>query len=181
MRFDARNLPTTEAAYPKPVDMAPDRIVAILNAAAGLKAWLNAVQTYAMEQAMAGTKFPGWKVVETRAARKWHGEPEKIAEELIAMSNYELSLDDVMPRKLVNITEIEPRLVQITGEQAPKDKKRKAIEDLGHDFAFLTTRVGSGNHTLVPESDKRPAAKPVAAAFSHVQIEFPDNQETDKS
>jgi len=177
---DARHLPTSAEAYVKAVDLSPDRRAAILNAKAGIIAWLNSVSNDAMEKAMSGEPTPGWKVVEARAARKWHGEPGKIAEELITMSNYELSLDDVMPRQLVTITEIEARLRQITGDQAPQGKKKQAIEDLGRDFAFLTTKVSSGNHTLVPESDRRPAAKPAAAAFGHVQIESPD-KETDNS
>lgn len=171
---EARSLPIDAEAYTKAIDLAPDRITAILNATAGLKAWLNSVSNYALEQALAGTKFPGWKVVEARAQRRWEGDPAKIADELIVMSNYELGLDDVMPRSLVNITDIEAKLKQITSDQAPAGKKRKAVEDLGRDFAFLTTKTSSGNHSLAPESDKREAAKPVAAGFAHVQIEAPN-------
>lgn len=167
----ARSLPVSVDAYTKAVDLAPDRISAILKGKPGLVAWLNSVERYATERAIQGENFPDRKLVQSSARRRWEGDPRIIADELIMQSNYALSLDDVMPRELVNITDIEPVLAKITGEQAAAGKKKKAVEAFHHDFAFLTTRTSSGGYTLVSHDDPRPAAKPLEKAFGHVVIE----------
>ncbi len=168
---EARSLPITEDAYTKAVDLAPDRITAILRAKSGLIAWVNSVWRYAIDRAAHGENFPFFKLVEAAAQRHWEGDQTKIAEELILMSNYVLTMDDVMPRELINITAIEPILAKITREQAAAGKKKKAVEDFNQDFAFLTTRASSGSYTLVPHDDKRSAVKPLEKAFANVVVE----------
>lgn len=168
---DARSLPVSEDVYTKAVDLAPDRITAILRAKPGAIAWFNSVWRYAIDRAIHGENFPFFKLVEAAAQRHWEGDKKALAEELIMLSNYVLTLDDVMPRELINITAIEPILAKITREQAADGKKRKAVEEFNQDFAFLTTRASSGSYTLVSHDDKRPAVKPLEKAFGSVVIE----------
>lgn len=168
---DARALPVSEEVYTKAVDLAPDRITAILRAKAGAVAWFNSVWRYAIDRAIHGENFPFFKLVEAAAQRHWEGDPKALAEELIMLSNYVLTLDDVMPRELINITAVEPILAKITREQAATGKKRKAVEQFNQDFAFLTTKASSGSYTLVPHDDTRPAVKPLEKAFGRVVVE----------
>ncbi len=169
----ARNLPVDEDVYEKVVDMSVERKAAIKRAAPAIKAWLATVESAMTAEALAGTVFPGFKLVEATARRRWSGTPQEIADRLIEMSNHSLDLDAVMPRELISITAIEPRLAKITAEHAVPGKKKDASAAFKRDFASLTEKTSSGALTLVPEEDRKPAVTPAAKDFEQVEIETP--------
>lgn len=113
-------------------------ISAILDQADSIAKWVTLVKDYALDQAVNhGTKYPGYKIVEGRSNRTWAETEEVIGNELVEMG---FDLDDVRPRKLINITAAE----KLTGKKEFKEKLEKF------------TVKPQGKPTLVPESDKRP-------------------------
>ncbi len=156
--------------YARFIDMSPSRLAQIISIAPFMRAWLKAAKLYATWAALEGTMIPGNKLVETRGRRQYVGDTEEVAREILDIANYAITIDEVAPRKLLNLTDMEPILTAIASAQAPRGKKRQAIEQVKRAFAFLTPSISSGNYTLVPESDTRPAAKPSATVFADVHI-----------
>lgn len=107
----------------------------ILKKAEELQKWASDVREYAFQQALAGEKFDGWKLVEGRSVRKY-ADDLKVAETLQAAGYPEAMLYE---RKLYGITAME----KIVG-------KKKLAETLG-DLIIKP----AGKPVLVPESDKR--------------------------
>lgn len=155
---------------PEPASLGLDRIAHILRHADMLTSWLRSVENYAKQQAQAGISIPGHKLVEAQARRQWHGEPEAIADALMGLSGYALTLDDVMPRELLDITKAEATLVELARKQAAKGKKQEAARDVKNALAFLTLKQSSGNLVLVSDTDSRPAADRASVAFAGVSI-----------
>lgn len=128
-------------------DLAED-ILPILPA---VKTWLTGVEDYALQQALAGVKLPGWKVVEGRSIRKIVN-PEGAAAALTAAGYV---ADQIYkPQELRNITDLE----KLIG--------KKQFATLAGDFIEKPT----GKPTLAPESDKRQAIDPVADDFKDVVL-----------
>ncbi|MBQ1789500.1 MAG: DUF2800 domain-containing protein, partial [Oscillospiraceae bacterium] len=98
--------------------------------------WVADVQGYALEQALAGEHYDGWKLVEGRSVRKY-ADDVKVAEKLNA-AGWEDAL--IYERKLLGLTNME----KLVG-------KKKLAETLGD----LIVKP-AGKPVLVPESDKRP-------------------------
>lgn len=124
--------------------LSADEIAEILSRAEELQKWTADVQAYALEQAVAGEHFTGWKLVEGRSVRKY-ADDLKVAEALQAAGYAEAALYE---RKLYGITTME----KIVG-------KKKLAEVLGD----LIVRP-AGKPVLVPEDDKRDAISTAAAA-----------------
>lgn len=134
------------AAYDfrQPDLLAPEEIGEILQRADELQRWTSDVQAYALQQAMAGEHFDGWKLVEGRSVRKY-ADDLKVAEALQAAGYPEAALYE---RKLYGITAME----KVVG-------KKKLGEILGD---LIVKPVGKP--VLVPETDKREAINTAAAA-----------------
>jgi hypothetical protein len=144
---------------PHPADLGLDRVAHILDGADLLRQWLADVESYALQQAHGGKLVPGWKLVEGQRRRRWDGAPQDIAAKLVAMSGFELTYDDVMPRKLVPLTTAEEMLAKACKGQ-----------DLKWEFAKLTVKESKGALTLAPESDPRPARDRARDSFEGVVI-----------
>jgi hypothetical protein len=114
-----------------------DEIGEVLRRAEMIKKWAADVADYALQQALAGEHYDGWKVVEGRSNRKYADEI-KVAETLRGAG-----FDDAMlyERKLLGLTAME----KLVG-------KKKLTETLG-DLIIKP----AGKPVLVPESDKREA------------------------
>ncbi|PNH18656.1 hypothetical protein B6K86_08650 [Lachnospiraceae bacterium] len=116
----------------------------VLERADSVKRWVEDVQRWALEQAIAGKQFDGWKLVEGRSIRKY-ADDIKVAEKLMAAGYKEAMLYE---RKLYGITAME----KLVG-------KKKLTETLG-DLLIKP----AGKPVLVPESDRREAINSTAAA-----------------
>lgn len=165
-----RDLPGQQP--PDPTTLGLDRLAYILHHKDMLTTWLRSIENHARELAKKGIAIPGFKLVEAQARRQWNGQPAAIADELMAAVGYTLTLDDVMPRELLDITKAEALLAQKARELAGTSnaKKQHAARDAKDRMAFLTLKQSSGNLVLVPESDSRPAADRASVAFSGVSI-----------
>ena len=100
-----------------------------------LEGWIKNTREFAYSEAERGTTIPSWKLVEKRATRKWR-------DENAAASALSAAGVDCWEKKLITPAVAEKALL--------KDQRGLLDE--------LTVKESSG-HTLVHESDKRPAVK----------------------
>lgn len=122
---------------------------AILPALPTIKTWLEGIEKYALDQALSGVRYEGYKVVAGRSVRKIT-DSEAVSK---ALSDAGYAADVYMkPRELRTITDLE----KVIGKKH---------------FAELCSRwveKPQGKPTLVPLSDKRP---PLSAADDFAGIE----------
>ena len=98
-----------------------------------LTAWAADVKEYALQQAVSGTEFPGWKLVEGRSNRKYTSETAvAVAVEGAGFDPYE--------KKLLGVTAMQ----KLLGKSRFEELLRPYIEN------------PQGRPTLVRSSDKRP-------------------------
>ncbi len=126
-----------------------DEIAEVLKRADMIKKWADEIAAYALDQALAGEHYDGWKVVEGRSNRKYADEV-KVAETLKTAGYDEAMLYE---RKLLGITAME----KLVG-------KKKLTETLG-DLIIKP----AGKPVLVPESDKRDAISTADSAKADFQ------------
>ena len=126
------NLELAKYDFAMPDTLDRMEIVAILAKADSLTAWANDIKEYALQQALSGVTYDGFKVVEGRANRKYSDEAAVAA----AVTN-------------AGYDPYEPKLLTITAMTSMLGKK-KFDEILGS----LVIKP-QGKPTLVPESDKR--------------------------
>ena len=115
-------------------DLDENEIAAILPRIDELTAWASDIKEYALQQALLGTSYPGFKVVEGRSVRKYVD--DTAVADAVTKAGY-----DPYEQKVLGIT----AMTQLLG-------KKKFEEILGS----LITKP-QGKPVLVPESDKRPA------------------------
>lgn len=129
------NLEMAKYDFAMPVMLEDAEIVAILARADELSAWAADVKEFALQQALSGVKYDGYKVVEGRSNRRYTDEAA-VAEAV----------------KKAGFNPYEEKLLGITAMTAALGKKRFAdiIEKAG------LTEKPQGKPALVPESDKRP-------------------------
>lgn len=134
--LSARATAVAQVEFSPALSYDPEKLKLALDSREIVKAWLKAVDEFAYAEAEAGRTPPGYKLVAKRANRKWRSEGE-----VITFLQDAGVKPDVMyePRALKSPAQIE-KIV---------DKKV---------LAEFTVAESSG-HTLVPESDKRPAVK----------------------
>lgn len=131
------NLSIAKEDFRKPPLLTDEEIGEVLRRADEVQRWAADVSAYALDQALAGKQYDGWKLVEGRSVRKYADDP-KVAETLKAAGYDEAMLYE---RKLYGISAME----KIVG-------KKKLTETLGD----LIVKP-AGKPVLVPESDKREA------------------------
>ena len=125
-----------------------DEIAGILEIAGNLHKWLTAVQDYAFNEALAGRKISGFKLVEGRRSREWLDQ-DKAFEALRDRGVAEALLWE---RKPVTVAGLE-KLLGKAGFAAASD-------------GLVLQKPGKP--ALVPESDRRPEWTPANAAFEVV-------------
>lgn len=138
------NLSIAKDDFRKPPLLSDEEIGEVLRRADELQHWVKDVGDYALEQALAGRQYDGWKLVEGRSVRKY-ADDLKVAEALKAAGYDEAMLYE---RKLYGISAME----KIVG-------KKRLEETLG-DLIIKP----AGQPVLVPESDKREAINTTEAA-----------------
>lgn len=127
------NLALARYEFQTPALLADEEVADILGKVDALTAWAADVKEYALQQAVSGTAFPGWKLVEGRSNRKYTSEAAVAAAvEGAGFDPYE--------KKLLGITAMQKLLGKSRFEEllAPYIEKPQ------------------GRPTLVRSSDKRP-------------------------
>lgn len=113
--------------------LAEDEIAEILPQIDSLVSWAEDVKTYALEQALRGTRYPGWKLVEGRSNRKYTD--EAAVARAVSNAGY-----DPYEQKLLSVTAMQKQL------------GKKKFEQL---LSGLVVKP-QGKPVLAPVSDKRP-------------------------
>ena len=128
------NLALARYEFQSPALLDDEEIADILSKVDALTAWASDVKEYALQQAVSGKEWTGWKLVEGRSNRKYTSEAAVI-------SAVEGAGFDPYERKVLGVTAMQKLLGKTRFEEllAPYIEKPQ------------------GKPTLVPESDKRPA------------------------
>lgn len=128
------NLELAKYDFEMPATLDSTEIEVILSKADNLVSWINDIKEHALQKALSGTKYAGFKIVEGRSTRKYTDE-QAVAEAVnsAGFNPYE--------QKLLGVTAMTSAL-----------GKKKFEEILGS-----LVYKAPGKPTLVPESDKRPA------------------------
>ena len=127
------NLGINGSDFDEPAQLTNEEIAAILPLLDGMVSWAADVQDYALQQALNGTRYYGYKVVEGRANRKYADE-DAVAQ-AVQKAGY-----DPYEKKLLGITAMTKKL------------GKKKFEELLSDFIIKP----HGKPVLVADSDKRP-------------------------
>ena len=127
------NLALARYEFQTPALLADEEIADILGKVDALTAWASDVKEYALQQAVSGTAFPGWKLVEGRSNRKY-------TNETVVAAAVEGAGFDPYEKKLLGVTAMQKLLGKSRFEEllAPYIEKPQ------------------GRPTLVRSSDKRP-------------------------
>ena len=128
------NLALARYDFKEPALLNDEEIADILGKVDALTAWAADVKEYALQQAVSGKEWSGWKLVEGRSNRKY-------TNETVVATAVESAGFDPYERKVLGITAMQKMLGKTRFEEllAPYIEKPQ------------------GKPTLVPESDKRPA------------------------
>ena len=129
-----------------PINLNDTEIAAILSQVDELVSWANDIKEYALQQALSGTEYAGFKVVEGRSTRKYTDE-DAVAF-IVKDNGY-----DPYEKKLLGIT----AMTSLLG--------KKKFEEL---LSGLIAKP-PGKPTLVPISDKR-------QAMSTAKEDFKENE-----
>ena len=128
------NLELARYDFTMPATLEDTEIAVILDKADELAAWAADVKEYALQQALSGTEYPGYKVVEGRSNRRY------VSDEAVAATVSNAGYDPYV-KKVLGLTEMQKLL-----------GKKKFDTLLGS-----LIEKPQGKPTLVPVSDKRPA------------------------
>ena len=130
----AANLELARYDFQTPALLDDEEIADILGKVDALTTWASDVKEYALQQAISGKEWTGWKLVEGRSNRKY-------TSEAVVAATVEGAGFDPYERKVLGVTAMQKMLGKSRFEEllAPYIEKPQ------------------GKPTLVPESDKRPA------------------------
>ena len=136
------NLALAQYEFQSPALLDDEEIADILGKVDALTAWASDVKEYALQQAISGKEWTGWKLVEGRSNRKYTSEAAVAA-------TVEGAGFDPYERKVLGVTAMQKLLGKTRFEEllAPYIEKPQ------------------GKPTLVPESDKRPAMNTAKTDF----------------
>lgn len=172
--FDAVRM-ITKDSFPDVEAMSVDRLGHVLAMADLIENWFKAVRARGMQLALAGTHVPGFKIVEAMPRRSFdlpeeatHVDVYAVAARLAEITENRVKPSDFTQMKLKGIGDTEKLLKDDARENAPKGKKKEAVEAVTKQFAFLTTKKSSGTLSLVPDDDARPAVNRASDAFAGV-------------
>ncbi len=143
---------------PDPKEFDTSRLGQILQAGKILGDWLNQIQEYVEGLVLSGVPVEGWKAVEKIGRAKWVSADADVAGYVDMM--FGIDADQILPRKLVTITEAE-KLLKAVG----------ATKDQIDSFKLSYTIKESSGLTIAPASDRRPAVNALATDFASVNID----------
>lgn len=136
------NMELARYEFRQPPLLTDEEVEAILGQIDGLTTWASDIKDYALQAAISGKQWPGYKLVEGRSNRKYTDEHAVIA--AVTAAGY-----DPYEHKVLGITAMTAMLGK---------KQFNAI------LGDLITKP-QGKPTLVPESDKRPAMTTIIDDF----------------
>ena len=145
------NLELARYDFEMPASLDETEIAAILDRADELASWAADVKEYALQQALSGTEYPGYKVVEGRSNRRYINEDAVAA--TVSKAGY-----DPYAHKVLGLTEMQKLL-----------GKKRFDQLLGS-----LIEKPQGKPTLVPSSDKRPEYRP-ADPVESAKHDFSEN------
>lgn len=135
------NLGINDGDFEEPAELTNDEIAAILPLLDGMVSWASDLKDYALEQALSGTRYYGYKVVESRAIRRYTD--EAAVARIVTQAGYE-----PYEKKLLGITAM------------TKELGKKKFEELLSGYIIKP----HGKPVLVADSDKRPEINTVTNA-----------------
>lgn len=133
--------------------MEPEEVAEVLTRLPSLQKWAESVKEYALNAALNGASFPGFKIVEGRSNRRYIDEHAVFLR--LKKAGYPTA-ELYKPRELLGITAME----KLVG--------RKHLEELVG--GLIEKPVGAP--TLVPDSDKRPQLNTAAQAAEDFKEEI---------
>lgn len=128
------NLALARYEFQSPALLDDEEIADILGKVDALTSWASDVKEYALQQAISGKEWTGWKLVEGRSNRKY-------TNEVAVAATVEGAGFDPYERKVLGVTAMQKLLGKTRFEELLSPYIEKP----------------QGKPTLVPESDKRPA------------------------
>lgn len=138
------NLALAKYDFAVPSTLEDEEIEIVLSRVDELMNWAGEVKEYALQQALSGKSWKGWKLVEGRSNRRY------VNEEAVAAKVEEAGFDPY-EKKLLGITAMTKQL----GKKKFDELLKGLIEK------------PQGKPVLVPESDKRPALYTAADDFKN--------------
>lgn len=160
----------TQASLPNIKGLDVARMAFIVSMAPMIKQWLKGVIDHADELSRLGYNVPGFKRVATRAQRKYDFSKkpiDKVAEEIANLIGCPVS-EVLKEPELLGIGDMENKIVDAFKARVGRGKKKQAAESAADMFSFFTVKESSGNTTLVPLDDSRPAVDKAQAAFGSI-------------
>lgn len=137
------NLELARYDFAMPSTLCDAEVEAVLEKADDLVAWVGDIKDYALQQALSGKAWAGWKLVEGRSNRRY------VSDEAVATKVEEAGYSPY-EKKLLGIT----ALTKLLGKRRFDELLADLIEK------------PQGKPVLVPETDKRPAMHTAADDFS---------------
>lgn len=138
-----RNLELARYDFKLPPLLEDDEVEDILGKIDGLISWASDIKDYALQAALGGKQWNGWKLVEGRSNRRYTD--EAAVADAVSAAGY-----DPYERKVLGIT----AMTSLLGQKRFEEVLGGYIEK------------PQGKPTLVPESDKRPAINTAQQDFS---------------
>lgn len=149
----AHQLEIAKFDFKDPPLLTDEEVAEVLSRADSLAAWANGVKEYALQAALDGRRFAGWKLVEGKSIRKFAD--DNAAEARVAAAGY-----DPYEKKMLSLTALE------------KLMGRKNFQNLLSDLVVRT----EGKPVLVPVSDRREEITVAAADFAAIDKEEKTNE-----
>ena len=143
------NLKLAQEEFKKPPLLTDAEIETILGKIQGLKKWADEIWEFALDQALKGKQWNGFKVVQGKSVRKYSDEQKVV--DACNKAGYK----DIYVKKLITLTEME----KLMGKKVFNEVLGSLIEK------------PAGKPTLVEESDKRPAITTAMNEFSVIKEE----------
>ncbi len=148
-----RNLEIQRYNFSDPHLLDDDEIADILARSDELQSWVSCVKKFALQQALQGAEYHGWKVVAGKSNRRY-SDPDVVSASLIE-AGYEPSII-FKPQELLGITDMQTVL------------SKEKFDDLLKGLLIKPP----GKPALVPESDKRPVLG--------TTVDFDDDEDDDE-
>ncbi|WP_312506901.1 DUF2800 domain-containing protein [Lysinibacillus sp.] len=143
-----------EVNTPEPATLSDDELAEILFVVDDIEKWCKDIKAYALEQALNGTIYEGFKLVEGRSNRVITNEAKAIE---LLLEKGGVSKDDLyVPRKLETITNLEKKV------------GKKAFAEILEGVVIKPP----GKPVLVTEDDKRPAIQSAESAANDFDDEL---------
>ena len=140
------NLELAKFDFHLPPLLTDEDVEEILGRIDGMVSWANDIKEYALQAAVSGKEWHGWKLVEGRSNRKYTD--ETVVAEAVTAAGF-----DPYERKVMGVTS----MTSLLG-------KKRFEEVLG---GYI--EKPQGKPTLVPESDKRPAINTAKQDFNEFE------------